>query len=186
MFSVCGLVGFYFCLGAEVRVADSGPATTRPGMRFLCSFLCTSQRNEPKKRAIGTYGSLGHLPWPPSSASRRRHWFHGSDIRYHEAHIRRGSIKTPLPRLCGVLVSPVAVAVKYVEIHWSRVSLPLSFRMGTAREQQGGAEPSRDALKIHAHTQIVQGSCGVKGRFLQEAPLVGFGAMPRIIITSVQ
>ena len=62
------------------------------------SFLCASQRNEPKKRAIGTYGSLRHLPL----AARRRHWLKGSVIRYHKACFRRASVRSALARLCQV------------------------------------------------------------------------------------
>ena len=90
-FPRCAFLGYFLCTSKESNKENLSPAAlwlarcrkamefmpagapaahNAGGFSFFRSFLCVSQRNEPKKRAEGR-----HSLWLPSAAARgRRHW----------------------------------------------------------------------------------------------------------------
>ena len=75
---------------------------------FITFFACAKKVTKESTPREGS--PSGSLLLPRGGGT----WLYGSGIRYHGVRARRGSIRTPLPRLCGVLWSPLGLAVGFV------------------------------------------------------------------------
>ena len=86
---------------------DCRPPRGREIDFFITFFACAKKVTKESTPREGI--PSGSLLLPRGGGT----WLYGSVIRHHIVSARRGSIRTPLPRLCKVGWSPVGVAVEF-------------------------------------------------------------------------